>query len=103
MTYALAVGPQGMSIDPSSGLVRWNPIASNRADNEVILKATDADGKLTLQKYTITVEVNTIPSVTSLPPTIALQSIPLEYQVRAQDAEQSSLRYSFTSAIADSG
>ena len=99
MTYALAVGPQGMSIDPSSGLVRWNPIASNRGDNEVILKATDADGKLTLQRYTIKVVVNTIPIVTSLPPTIALQSIPFEYQVRAQDAEQTDLRYSFTSAL----
>ena len=98
MTYALAVGPQGMSIDPSSGLVRWNPIASNRGDNEVILKASDADGKLTLQRYTIKVEVNTLPIVTSLPPTTALQSIPFEYQVLAQDAEQLDLRYSLTAA-----
>jgi RHS repeat-associated protein len=98
MTYALAVGPQGMSIDPSSGLVRWNPIASNRGDNEVILKATDADGKLTLQRYTINVEVNTIPVVTSTPPTIALQNVPFQYQVLAQDAEQSNLRYSLTTS-----
>ncbi len=98
MTYALAVGPQGMSIDPSSGLVRWNPIASNRGDNEVILKATDADGKLTLQRYTINVEVNTIPIATSTPPTIALQNVPLQYRVLAQDAEQSTLIYSLTTA-----
>jgi RHS repeat-associated protein len=98
MTYALAVGPQGMSIDPTSGLVRWNPIASNRGDNEVILKATDAEGKLALQRYTIKVEVNTIPIVTSASPTRAFQGIPFEYHVLAQDAEQSDLRYSLTSA-----
>ncbi len=100
MTYALAVGPQGMSIDPSSGLVRWNPIASNRGDNEVILKATDADGKLTLQRYTINVEVNTIPIATSTPPTITLQNVPFQYRVLAQDAEQSTLIYSLTTAPA---
>jgi RHS repeat-associated protein len=98
MSYALAVGPQGMSIDPSSGLVRWNPIASNRGDNEVILKATDADGKLTLQRFTIQVEVNTIPIVTSIPPAIALKDVQFEHRVLAQDAEQSDLRYSLTTA-----
>ncbi|MFN7889311.1 MAG: putative Ig domain-containing protein, partial [Pirellula sp.] len=100
MTYALAVGPQGMSIDPSSGLVRWNPIASNRGDNEVILKATDADGKMTLQRYTINVEVNTSPIVTSTPPAIALQNVPFQYRIFAQDAEQSTLRYALTIAPA---
>ncbi len=98
MSYALAVGPQGMSIDPSSGLVRWNPIASNAGDSEVILKATDADGKLTLQRYTIKVEVNTIPIVTSIPPAFALKDVPFQYQVLAQDAEQSQLRYSLATA-----
>ena len=103
MTYALAVGPQGMSIDPSSGLVRWNPIASNRGNNDVILRATDADGKVALQRYTIDVEVNTIPVVTSTPPARALQSVPLEYRVLAQDAEQATLHYSLITAPAGMG
>ncbi|MDX1929713.1 MAG: FG-GAP-like repeat-containing protein [Pirellulaceae bacterium] len=98
MTYALAVGPQGMSIDPTSGVVRWNPLASNQGDNEVILKATDIEGAVTLQRFTIKVDVNSTPSVTSLPPSLAFQAVPFEYQVLAQDAEQSELRYSLTAS-----
>jgi hypothetical protein len=98
MAYTLAVGPQGMSIDLSSGLVRWNPVASQQGENEVILKATDTEGKLALQRYTITVQVNTKPIVTSLPPTVALQGVAWEYQVLAQDAEQPELRYSMLTA-----
>ncbi len=93
VNYELATGPRGMSIDPVSGLVRWNPIASDAGPNEVILKATDSQGQFALQRFGIEVTVNTSPIFVSSPNQIAMAGIPWEYRVMAQDAEQSELSY----------
>lgn len=108
VTYQLASGPQGLSIDRTSGLVRWNPIASDAGDTEVLIKATDSEGRFSLQRFTLRVTANTAPVIVSTPTPTASLNNPYQYVVRAQDAEQTSLSYELVGSptgmtISDSG
>ena len=95
LLYAIAVAPAGASIDAMSGLLTWTPKYSDAGISDVILKATDGAGRVALQAFRISVSINASPWITSIPPTVASQDVLFHYSVQAQDAEQSSLSYSF--------
>jgi hypothetical protein len=54
--YLLAKGPDGMTIDPEKGLVRWTVPADERGTHEVRIEARDADGMIGWQEYTLKIE-----------------------------------------------
>jgi hypothetical protein len=70
VSWSAPTAPQGLSIDPETGAVRWIPSGSQVGENEVVIRATD-DSVLrsTDQGFTITVVDTGGPAfITSTPP-----------------------------------
>src|SRR5262249_2178511 len=64
--------PAGMTIDPSSGLIRWTPSNAQVGARPVTLRLTDGPLSAKTQSFTITVRnTNDAPTITSTPPTPA--------------------------------
>ena len=98
--YAIAVAPNGASIDAMSGLLKWIPKFSDAGSVDVILKATDGAGRVVLQAFRLAVGINSAPFITSTAPSNASQGILFHYEVQAQDAEQSALTFAIEQAPA---
>jgi hypothetical protein len=56
ITYRLASGPEGMTIDPASGLVLWSIPADASGTFEVRIEALDAEGEGAWQEYALEIE-----------------------------------------------
>ena len=102
VTYAIVSGPEGLQVHPTLGVVAWTPFRDQVGPHNVVLRATDGHGNVTLQAFTVGVTIpNTAPVITSAAPTgQAVVGKPLEYAVSAQDAEQSTLFYSLVNPLA---
>ena len=57
LTFNLEVEPEGMSIDPNTGLIEWEPTSSQVGDHDVTVKVTDNSKSLSsdTQSFKITV------------------------------------------------
>ncbi len=55
LTFALAAGPDGMTVDAVTGLVEWTPTHLQVGDNVVILAVADGRGQSATQTFTLTV------------------------------------------------
>jgi RHS repeat-associated protein len=72
LTFAGASGPQGLNIDPVSGLVTWQPTAGQHGLQPVALTVSDGRGGTATQTYNIDVTQqpgNEPPVITSQPVT----------------------------------
>ena len=122
ITYELAVAPEGMTIDPETGLIQWLPTQlpetkevlvtsgfnqfitvpnTGPVDFEIIITAKDGQGQADLQYFKLTVSpVNADPVFISIPPQISPQvGKPFEYQAQAVDADEDSLTYQLSSNL----
>uniref|UniRef100_UPI001E494552 Ig-like domain-containing protein n=1 Tax=Cyanothece sp. BG0011 TaxID=2082950 RepID=UPI001E494552 len=124
ITYELAVAPEGMTIDPETGLIQWLPTqlpatrevlvtgggGLNRfvtvpntgpVDFEIIVTAKDGQGEADIQYFKLTVSpVNTDPTFISIPPQISPQvGKPFEYQAQAIDGDEDTLTYQLSSNL----
>jgi len=64
LTFALAQAPPGMTINSSTGLVRWTPTTAQAGNYIVALKVTDSQNQSAFQGFTITVGAQgTVPNV----------------------------------------
>ena len=67
LTFALAQAPTGMSINASTGLIRWTPTTGQVGNHVVALKVTDSQSQSAFQGFTITVGAPvTVPNVIGL-------------------------------------
>lgn len=99
ITYSLQAGPEGMAIDPATGVVVWTPSLDQVGEQSVILKAVNDRGGVALQAFTITVgRPNSDPIITSTPPVAANPDVLLQYDVLAQDTENPVLGYALESS-----
>jgi RHS repeat-associated protein len=97
LTFDLPVAPTGMAVDGPTGVVVWRPTAAQLGTFTVLLRVTDSRGSVALQSFQITVNAfDTPPVITSSPNTTGLSGFQYQYQVQAQDAENSPLTYSVT-------
>jgi hypothetical protein len=88
LTFDLPLAPTGMTVHPERGVLVWQPTRDQVGSHQVVLRVRDDHGGVDLQSFTITVAApNSPPVITSSPPSIAVVDLPLQYQVRAQDAE----------------
>jgi len=70
LTFSVAAGPAGLSIDANTGLVKWTPTEAQLGPNPVVLEVGDYHGNSALQPYTIVVGQapgNLPPRITSTP------------------------------------
>ena len=94
--YSLVAAPDGMTIDPDSGAVRWTPVAAQLGDHPVGLEVVDSGGLSATQSFVVSVSgLNQPPLVTSVPDTKAQGGNHIyQYRVEAADPEGDWLRFS---------
>lgn len=94
IAYDLSLAPEGMAINPSTGLVAWRPNISQVGGHPVILRATAADGSISLHDFTVTVTTpNTPPVIVSSAPVVGYVGKGFAYDLIAQDAEGESIAF----------
>ena len=97
LTFALASGPTGMTVDPATGAIGWTPEVGLY---DALIEVTDAWG--TSDQVTFAGEVfpEEPPTITSIPPFTAMVDALYEYQVEATDPDNDTLEYSLPTAPA---
>ena len=103
LTYGFLDAPDGMVIDPDTGLISWTPPAGETTYADVAVVVFDSLGLATGQQFVLT-SVEPVPEVpptiTSSPETNGLVNVPYVYQVQATSANGTALSYSLTTAPA---
>ena len=97
LTFSLLSGPGGMTVDPSTGLLDWEPASQQVGQHPISLRITDGHGGSAEQQFTIVVEQaegNHPPVIISEPVTNAVVGEEYRYNVDALDADDDSLTYS---------
>lgn len=61
VSYQLDSAPDGMTLDPETGLIRWEITAESVGEHTVTLVATDEDGRQNSQTYTINLSLQGTP------------------------------------------
>ena len=98
LTYALSNRPAGMAIDPSSGLIAWQPNADQVGISPVVVRVTDGRGGVDLQAFQVAVtRPDTPPVITSTPRGPAEAGSPYQYAIAAQDADGDPLSFALVS------
>jgi RHS repeat-associated protein len=86
--YEIVSGPTGISIDPQTGVIRWNP--SGIGSFPVQVRATDGRGGGAVQDFSVSVfatDRNHAPSIVSNPPASALHDTLFSYNLTASDPD----------------
>jgi hypothetical protein len=92
LIYRLIDMPLNMSID-NTGLILWQPNASNEGANSVKIRVFDSYGAYVEQNFNITVNVGGKPVITSTPILSAYHDLPYTYQVSVVDNDDILLNY----------
>ena len=101
ISYDVALGPDGLTIDANTGLVAWRPTINQVGEHSVVLRATSESGSISLHDFTLNVAApNTAPTIVSLPPGTSYQDTFYTYDVVAQDSESVDLIYAIESGPA---
>lgn len=96
LVFSLAIAPAGMTVDPNTGVVSWEPTALQNGPNHVELVVTDSTGLTGHQEFDVVVSVPTAnhdPQIVSTPRTVAGLQRPYRYQVVADDDDGDPLDY----------
>jgi RHS repeat-associated protein len=97
ITFSLTgTPPLGMTINSSTGLVRWTPGSTQLGDNNVTIRATDSHGAFVEQAFKITVTtstVNHLPTINSTPTYFAAVDQQYQYQVIGVDPDGETPHY----------
>lgn len=95
LTYSLVRAPEGMTIDPDTGVVTYTPTSSSSSSPVEIL-VSDGFGGSSRQSFELAIGSSAgsaLPRITSIPPVITGAGSPYAYQVTATDPAGSPLTY----------
>jgi hypothetical protein len=104
LSYYLAKGPNGMSMNSTSGLLSWIPTIADVGTPDISVGVTDGKYNVT-QNFTLTVSAkvtagNHLPVVLSEPVRTARAGATYVYQINASDEDGDALAYMFTTSPA---
>ena len=100
LTYSLITGPEGMSVDSTTGLVTWLPTQDDLGATTVTVDIDDGKGGVFTHSFTLSVSnTNDAPTISSSPDTSAVEDAPFTYTVIATDPDLSD---TLTYALSDS-
>ncbi|MCA9167614.1 MAG: hypothetical protein KDB23_08095, partial [Planctomycetales bacterium] len=98
VAWKLETAPFGATLDSINGLLRWTPGLEHVGENTFVVSAIDARGGLSQQRFHVEVNcVNSVPQITSTPPTLALTGDTYSYAVRAFDPDGDTLTFTIAS------
>ncbi|WP_218653202.1 putative Ig domain-containing protein [Nostoc sp. TCL26-01] len=85
LTFDLPVKPEGMAVDPTTGILIWQPTNKQTGTYDVILRVQDGFGGIALQPFPITVAAsNTAPVFVNLPSSLDYLPISFKYNWNLQ-------------------
>lgn len=93
ITYSLDLKPDGMTIDPATGVITWTPDAVPADPPTVTVVAADPAGALGKQTFLLTVRPNQPPQITQPPSQTLIASRTYRYDVRATDADHDPITF----------
>ena len=97
LLWTLTAAPQGMAIDPGSGVLSWIPVADQVGSQSVTVQVADGQGASFLQTFNVQVfGADLPPAITSTAPSLASLGTPYSYAVAANDPQGFHLTYSLT-------
>jgi large repetitive protein len=95
ISYNLSLAPEGMSIDPATGLIAWRPTIAQVGEHLVVVRATSASGSIALQDFALNITApNTAPILATDLPGTAYVGLIYAVDLSAQDAESQAITYS---------
>lgn len=95
VTWSFVSGPIGVSLNGTTGTLRWTPAEDQEGSVSVTVRATDSLGASSTQTFTLVVSCEDQPPViVSKPPTVAYANFPYVYPVQATDPEGDKLSFS---------
>ncbi len=101
VTFELLVGPDGLSLDPVRGRVRWTPTDGQLGPVTVTIRASDELGAATEQTWTLTTRGSALaPAFASTPPTTAAVGATYVYPARANNPGGSPLAFALVAGPA---
>jgi hypothetical protein len=88
VSWSAPVAPEGLTIDPDTGAVRWTPTSAQAGTQDVTIRATENRGGLsTDQEFTVTVaDTGGSAVITSTPPSRVYAGEVLSYDATASGA-----------------
>lgn len=102
LTYSLVSGPSGVVVDPSSGLLSWNPTSSMLGSHDMTVRVTDSLGLSDEQTFTVEVvepEPNDPPVFTSEPVVTVRVGQLYVYTPKAEDPDGDPIQYGLTGEL----
>jgi RHS repeat-associated protein len=101
-SYALASGPNGATIDESTGVIQWQPRDGQVGVQSLAVTVSDPGGLVAHQRFSVQVVAdNDPPKITSDPPIPAIATAKYRYDVKVTDPEGDQLVYSLAEAPPD--
>jgi len=100
VTYALVSGPAGATFDPVLSTINYQPSTPDLGPQTIELSATDPDGAVSFQRFTLEVRgPNTAPTFTSTPIETTIAGTTYRYNADATDTDDN-VTYSLAAAPA---
>jgi len=96
LTFSLLSPPNGMTINPQTGLIQWTPSESQVGVQNIGVLVSDSSGGTASQQYTLAISetaINLPPAITSTPVFTASPGRLYTYQVTAADADGTISQY----------
>ena len=98
LSFALLNAPDGMTINPDTGLIGWTPTADQQKVNSALVQVDDGNGNVDVQAFDVLVRPEfQSPTITSSPITFATVDEVYEYLVTAEDPDQQTLVFELVS------
>ena len=95
LTYQLLDAPQGVTLDPVTGILRWLPEPQIFDTGTIVIRVIDGRGGSDRQAFFPTFTLaNGTPEITSTPPAAIAVDVLYQYPVRATDPDGDVLLYS---------
>jgi RHS repeat-associated protein len=105
LKFSLLASPQGMTIDATTGLIRWSPAAGTAGSTaRVVIAVGDGQGNQATQSFDLKVGQNQAalknraPVITSRPRLAGTAGQSYSYKILARDPEGDALSYSLTTS-----
>ena len=106
VSFRLLAGPNGSTIDPTTGQITLSPISDHLGNHAVVVRVEDARGGSSEQHYVLSViepPPNRPPYFTSVPVVDAQVNVPYTYNADAIDPDDDPVSFSLVEGPSDMG